>query len=131
MPVDGFSETLAKVRKEVHKIFPRELSPTRLAEKYGADAKKKGAKKLAAVGTVSDANNAAADAALAAQLETIRKAAPSATGLPLVSSAPKSDPFASVTAAAAPASYPPWLPGAAVAIAAVGAAFLLSKGKRR
>lgn len=130
VPVSGFSETLAKVRKAVHKIFPRELSPTRLAEKYASDAKKKGAKKLAAVSVKSDATNAAADAALAAQLETIRKAVPASVGLPLVTSAPKSDPFASVAsqAAAPETNYTPWIIGGALA---VGAAFILFGGKRR
>jgi len=45
--VDGFSDELKKVRDVVHKAFPRELSPTRLIEKYGADMKKKASLKFA------------------------------------------------------------------------------------
>jgi hypothetical protein len=120
----GFKESLAKVRTAVHKIFPRELSPTRLAEKYGSDAKKKGAKKLAAVGTVSEAKNAAADELLARQLETIRAAVPQSTLLPFTTSAPKTPPALVV----APATdYVPWIIGGGFALAA---AIILFRGKR-
>lgn len=123
--VDGFSESLAKVRKAVHKIFPRELSPTRLAEKYGADQKKKAAKKLASVSIESNARNAAADQVLERQLATIRATLPGTIGpLPLAMSAPKTPPSVR-------ASSPNYVPALIGAAALAGAALLFFGGKRR
>jgi hypothetical protein len=74
--VAGFSETLAKVRKAVHKIFPRELSPSRMAEKFGSDAKKKAAKKIATAQIESETHAAANDALLKRQLDVLQAAMP-------------------------------------------------------
>lgn len=74
--VDGFKESLAKVRKTVHKIFPRELSPSRLAEKYGSDAKKKGVAKVAKATAVSIQHAATNDQLLAMQINTLNAALP-------------------------------------------------------
>lgn len=62
---------LKKARDIVHKIFPRELSPSRLLEKYAADTKKKTAAKGAAVIAKSEAENVAADAALKKKLDAL------------------------------------------------------------
>lgn len=117
--LEGFSETLAKVRKAVHKIFPRELSPTRLAEKYGADAKKKGAARLAKVAAISAEHSTAADAALTSQIALLDAALPDeiAADFP-APAAPKKT--------ALPA-WAPWAVGGAFAAAAI----LLYKGRRR
>jgi len=73
--LDGWKETLAKVRKTVHKIFPREASPTRLLEKYATDTKKKSAAKLSTQTTASELKNAAEDAALAAKIQFLKNTA--------------------------------------------------------
>lgn len=69
--LDGLKETLAKVRKAVHKLSPRELSLVRMADKYGSDAKKKGAARLAKVATISATQNAVGDQALARTIATL------------------------------------------------------------
>lgn len=123
-------ELITKVRKVLHKPVPRELSPTRMAEKYGADAKKKGAAKLAKVGVESAAKNEQADAVLAAQLETLQAALPGAVQpaslapLPVVS-APKTVQTAPVSSWLA---WWPWLAGVAVV---GGVAYLLAKRNRK
>lgn len=66
-----WKSTLAKVRKSVHRIFPRELSPTRMLEKYASDTKKKSAAKLSTLQSASDARNAADDEALAKKIQTL------------------------------------------------------------
>jgi len=103
--VEGFSETLAKVRKAVHKFFPREASPTRLAEKYGSDQKKKGAKKIAAAAATSAAHAQAGDELLRAQLAKIQAALPATLAAPDV-------PTPAPRRAAAPVNVMPWLLGA-------------------
>lgn len=123
--VDGFAETLAKVRKAVHKIFPRELSPTRLAEKYGADQKKKGAAKIAAVAAESEAHRAASDELLARQLAVINAAAPGIVAPSMLAPASQSPP--AVRARVATANYAPWIIGGA---ALAGAALLLGGNRR-
>lgn len=120
----GLKETLAKVRKAVHKIFPRELSPTRLAEKYGADAKKKGAAKVQAVADESAAHNAASEELLRRQLAQINAAMPGTV------SPDAFEPLASqsvVTAVRTGTNYAPWIIGGTLA----GAALLLFGGSRR
>lgn len=72
----GFKETLAKVRKAIHKLSPRELSLTRMAEKYGSDAKKKGAARLEKVATISATQNASAEQALARTISQLNAALP-------------------------------------------------------
>ncbi len=69
--------SLKKVRDTVHKIFPRELSPTRLMEKMQTDKKKKDAAKLTKLASSADAANAAADASLAMKISQLQ-----ATALP-------------------------------------------------
>jgi hypothetical protein len=114
--VEGFSETLKKVRDAVHKIFPRELSPTRLAEKYGSDLKKKGAAKIAAATATSEAHASANDDALAAQLATIRAALPP----PVSSFSVTSDPAPNEPAPHPAPNYKPWLIGGGIlAVAAI------------
>lgn len=121
----GFAQSLAKVRKAVHKIFPRELSPTRLAEKYGADQKKKGAAKVAAVAAESEAHRAASDELLQRQLAVINAAAPGIVAPAML--APASQSPASIQARVATRNYAPWIIGATLA----GGALLLLGGKRR
>jgi hypothetical protein len=122
----NFASTIAKIRKAVHKIFPRELSPTRMAEKYASDAKKKGAKKLAAVSIESDARNKAGDELLQRQMATLQAAipglAPGAVPSGLLPFGPI-DNLPAPTAPAVPArNLTPWIVGggllAVIAIAA-------------
>lgn len=47
----GFFDVLKKVRKTLHKYAPRELSPTRLLEKYQTDSARKANAKQAKVAT--------------------------------------------------------------------------------
>ena len=63
---------IKKTRDLVHKAFPRELSPTRMLEKYASDTKKKNAAKLAKVATQSEAANAAADASTQARITALQ-----------------------------------------------------------
>lgn len=126
--LDGFSETLAKVRKAVHKIFPRELSPTRLAEKYASDAKKKGAARVAAVAKESEARQAAGDEVLRRQLETINAAMPGVVPANLVAASAAGSTPTSMQARPAARNYAPWIVGGSV----LGlAALMLLGGKRR
>lgn len=61
-----------KVRKAIHKVIPRELSPTRLLDKYVADTKKKNAAKVAKTSGASERANIAADAATSARIATLQ-----------------------------------------------------------
>lgn len=127
--VDGFSETLAKVRKVVHKIFPRELSPTRLLEKYAADTKRRGQAKVAAAAAESQAHKDASDELLRRQLATINAAMPGVIA-PEALNAPASQlPMAVRASSAGPArtNYVPWIVGGALTIGAL----MLLGGKRR
>lgn len=61
MYVGDFKSSLAKVRKQIHRIFPRELSPTRLLEQYQTKSARRAKAKI-------DATQAAtADAELRAE----------------------------------------------------------------
>lgn len=81
--------------------MPRELSPTRMLEKYASDTKKKSAKKLVTLQTTSDAKNAADDAALKAKIAALESVAlPSASfnskspeGSPVSAPTTTPDPF--------------------------------------
>lgn len=121
----GLKETLANVRKQIHKWIPRELSPTRLAEKYGADAKKKGAARVAAVANESAARQAAGDEVLRRQLATINAAMPGTVSPDVFEPPPPSQSV--VTAIQAGRGYVPWIVGGTLA----GVALLLFGGKRR
>ncbi len=121
-PVAGFSDTLAKVRKVVHSIFPRELSPSRLAEKYASDLKKKGAAKVAAAAAESDAHVAAGDELLQKQLDVLQAALPSGA-LPLSLAAP---PATLSHAAPKATNYTPWIVGG---VAGVLAIILATRGR--
>ena len=68
----NFSDTLKKVRKVVHKIFPRELSPSRMLEKYVTDAKNKAAAKLTNLTNASVTANEKADAATVSRIATLQ-----------------------------------------------------------
>jgi len=68
----NFADTLKKVRKVVHSIFPRELSPSRMLEKYASDTKKKAAKSISAATDKSVAANNAADAANSARIARLQ-----------------------------------------------------------
>lgn len=120
----GLKETLAKVRKAVHKIFPRELSPTRLAEKYGADAKKKGAARVQAVADESAARQAAGDEVLRRQLAQINAAMPGTVSPDAFEPLPSQS---VATAVRKGTNYGPWIIGGTLA----GAALLLFGGSRR
>lgn len=108
-----WKSTLKKVRDTVHKIFPRELSPTRLMEKYVVDQKKKGAAKLTKVATSMDAANAAADASLAAKLSQLQTAlpGPASFSTPETAATPGA-PIALSTSSEGIAEYLPYLLGA-------------------
>lgn len=84
---------LKKARDIVHKAFPRELSPSRMLEKYASDTKKKSAAKLSTLQSASDVKNATDDAALANKIKNLEM-----TALP--SSSPKSIPFPGGSASA-------------------------------
>lgn len=93
---------IKKTRDIVHKAFPRELSPSRMLEKYASDTKKKSAAKLSTLQSASDVKNAADDVALAKKIQNLEASA-------LPSSAPKSIPFPSLvkgTVASAPDTTP-------------------------
>lgn len=118
--LDGFSETLAKVRRAVHKIFPRELSPTRLAEKYGADAKKKGAARVAAVAKEAAARQEAGDELLRRQLATINAAMPGAVSPAAIAAADRAAAQSPVTVKVSTArNVAPWIAGGTVAALAL------------
>jgi hypothetical protein len=51
------------MRDTVHKIFPRELSPTRMLEKWSSDQAKKAKKKSEVISHMSDDSAAALEAA--------------------------------------------------------------------
>lgn len=65
--VGDLKSFLKKSRAFIHKFIPRELSPTRLLEKYTSDQQKKANAKATALKAEGDAEHAA-------QLETLRKA---------------------------------------------------------
>jgi lipoprotein-anchoring transpeptidase ErfK/SrfK len=68
----NFADTLKKVRKVVHSIFPRELSPSRMLEKYASDTKKKAAKTINAATDKSAALNLAADSDVSKRIATLQ-----------------------------------------------------------
>jgi len=76
-----WKSTLKKVRDTVHKIFPRELSPSRMLEKVASDQKKKLAKRANTLVATSEKANADADAATSARIASLQLQA-----LPSVSS---------------------------------------------
>lgn len=92
-PLGDWKSFLKKTRDVVHKAFPRELSPSRMLEKYASDTKKKSARKLSTLRVASDAKNAADDAALAKKIAALESIA-------LPSSAPKSIPLSNPPASA-------------------------------
>lgn len=47
--VGGLKDFVKKVRKSIHKLHPRELSPTRMIDKYQSDSKKKSDAKIAKI----------------------------------------------------------------------------------
>lgn len=122
---------IKKTRDIVHKAFPRELSPSRMLEKYAADTKKKAATKLSKLASASDTKNAADDAALAKKIATLESMA-------LPSSAPKSIPFSAASAmgtspgtvASAPDTTPNTLMLAGLFGAGALAIYFLSRRKR-
>jgi hypothetical protein len=122
----GLKETLAKVRKAVHKIFPRELSPTRLAEKYGADAKKKGAARVQAVADEAAARKTAGDEVLRRQLAQINAAMPGTVSPDAF--APAAQSSVTVKASSERGDYALWIIGGTLA---AGAALVLFGGSRR
>lgn len=109
---------IAKTRKFLHRFAPRELSPTRLAEKYGADQKKKGAAKVAAVANASAAKNAAGEEMLARQLETIATAMPYELPPQLQAALPKPSDMVTPTPKAKP-NYLAYGIGGALALGAL------------
>lgn len=105
---------LKKTRDLVHRTMPRELSPTRLLEKYAVDTKKKSAAKLATVGAKSAAENAAADASLQKRLDALTSAVvpPGAAALDFAS--------APISQTSAPAPAAPAMPAAGNPLLSVG-----------
>lgn len=96
-----WKSTLKKVRDVVHKDFPRELSPSRMLEKYASDTKKKTAARATAVVDKSTAENAAADIAQKKRLDALTAAiVPGAAALSFTNPSP-------ITSAPAPATDPP------------------------
>jgi hypothetical protein len=67
-----WKSTLKKVRKVVHSIFPRELSPSRMLEKYASDTKKKATAKITNLSSASATANATADAATSSKIATLQ-----------------------------------------------------------
>lgn len=65
--VGDLKSFLKKSRAFIHKFIPRELSPTRMLEKYTSDQQKKANANAAALKAEGDAEHVA-------QLETLRKA---------------------------------------------------------
>lgn len=119
----GLGGTIADIRKAIHKVIPRELSPTRLLEKFATDTKKKGAAKLQAVSDDADARDAAAQASYDAQIANIQALANVAPAI----SAPL--PFAAPPPAVRPArNYLPYVVGGAVLLLMLA---LAAKGNRR
>jgi len=121
-----WKSTLKKVRDTVHKIFPRELSPTRMIEKYGSDAKKKADKKSVEISHMTDASSAALDAAQVslAQVQAAG-AAPGAIGTPNVNF---QNPVAPVPSSVAPVvNDPPYLLYSAAGIAALALILLVTR----
>lgn len=66
------SGLLSKVRKAIHKVIPRELSPTRMLEKMQKDKQEKAALKLEAEETARAAANKVAEAETAAQVAILQ-----------------------------------------------------------
>lgn len=69
--------TITKIRKFLHKFAPRELSPTRMLEKYASDTKKKGAAVIKATVEVKARKQAEAENLLSAQLDVLDSMKPS------------------------------------------------------
>lgn len=117
---------IKKTRDIVHKAFPRELSPSRMLEKYAADTKKKAATKLSKLTSASDAKNAAADAALTMKIQNLESVA-------LPSSAPKSIPFPAASPGSV-ASAPDTTPNTLMLVGMFGAGalaiYFVSRRKR-
>jgi hypothetical protein len=117
----NFADTLKKVRKVVHSIFPRELSPSRMLEKYASDTKKKAAKKISDATAKSIAANASADAASSARIATLQlQTLPAVPGLAMNADQPVFEQSASAPVKAkAPTDYTPYLWLSAFALAGV------------
>lgn len=118
--LDGFSDVLKKVRKKVHSIFPRELSPTRMIEKWGTDQKKKSDAKIAKI----HADSAAASAAIA-------NTAPAAAISQLAASASGPSPLSPMSAPVPSGEgLSPWILPAALGVGAL-ALLLMFTGKKK
>jgi len=116
--VGGF---FADARKFLHKFVPRELSPTRLLEKFAVDTKKKGVAKVAAVANAAQAKQDAADAVAVQQLLDIQRAAPVVLPAALQAALP---PPGAVVRRVEETNYTPYYVGGALI---VGAALIWSR----
>jgi hypothetical protein len=77
-----WKSTLKKVRDTVHKIFPRELSPSRMLEKVASDQKKKLAKRASTLLATSEKANADANVATSKRIAALQlQALPSVSAL--------------------------------------------------
>jgi LPXTG-motif cell wall-anchored protein len=113
-----------KSRDLVHKFIPRELSPTRMLEKYSSDNQKKGDAKLASIKSKT-ANDA--------KLFEANQKKIAALNASLSSALPGANSFAANSAPSAnnaPATDNTWLYAGAAALA-VGAVLLVLKKKKR
>ena len=116
-----WKSTLKKVRDVVHKFIPRELSPTRMIEKWGTDQKKKADKKSVEISHMSD-DSAAALAAAQEQLSTVAAAGQVPGSLNF------QNPVAPLLPTAAPIeNNPPYLLYSAAGIAALALILLVTR----
>ncbi len=126
----GFMDELTKVRKFVHKFIPRELSPTRMLEKYASDSKKKAAAKLTTANAASTSKNASADAALSKKIATLQlQTLPAIPGVTSLAADKIDQPTfnAPIAKAATPTDFTPYLWLAAFGLA--GALYVIRSRK--
>lgn len=103
--------TITKLRKFLHKFAPRELSPTRLLEKYATDTKKKGAALVTATANVSARKQVEGEILLSQQVDLLKSLTPTPA---LIAAMPKA--VAPVTAAPKAAPRPNYVPYVAGAV---------------
>jgi len=114
-----WKSTLKKVRDTVHKIFPRELSPSRMLEKVASDQKKKLAKRANTLLASSEKANADANVATSKRIAALQlQALPSVSALnPISMSADQPTFDAPAKAKAAEKDYTGFLLFGALALA--------------
>jgi len=118
-----WKSTLKKVRDVVHKFIPRELSPTRMIEKWGTDQKKKGDAKTVAISHMADESQAALDAAQVS-LAQVQAAGAAPPAMNFQNPATPVNPSGNLPVAA---SDPPYLLYGAAGIAALALILLVTR----